>query len=1218
MPSLFEAYGLVEPEAAPTKQEPEPRGFTGVAKDVGISALKGAIGVPEAAVGALDLVTGGRAGQAAEAVGFRPGEAKAMLDDAYSDQQKEAFRRVQAADGFGETLLEAVRNPSVIAHSVVESLPLMGAGGVVARGGMALVPRMGPLVAGAIGEGATQAGSAAEGMRQASPDGTIGARQAGAAVLSGALDTGLALLGGKIAKSLGIADVDTMLAGAAKDPVAAKSLTRRVLQGALSEGVLEELPQSIQEQVLQNYGMGKPLDEGVNQAAVLGMLSGAAMGGGANVVGSHATETATVTDPLPEPTGPLSRAASVAAQQPVAAAAGMQAPAAAAPQEPIVDPVVDRINKLQGVDRSEALAAYNILNRDDAPKGVRQYNSRLLDELLAKLEPKEEGAAPVESSDPAALLASTMGRDPVQGALEEQRNHMAALQNLDNWMARAQPLALDHAQDLQAAAAERGLAMEVVPHAAGQGYTVVPSEWITPEMRGQVATALPLDTAPTGVMRADATGNVAPETGAQAIDARNVAAGQAAERQRKNDLGLTPDVEAVQAGVKRAPKPEPLPTDVKNKKGEPFKNKGAALRAQKAAGGGDVIEVQGGWVVRTAAAAPAVQQELEGTNVSNGDAAVALAAGDGGKRGDDAGTGGRDSAAAGGGAGGGVVHAAAAPATGGAEGQPVRDAAGESATAVAEEPPASSAQKPRKNIPKNIPAAAPTAPKEQTAAAGQHWGSADAEGREKLLLGAGWKAGSPGLETMKTQVWDKMTQGQRNRITKAIGTAPAPKQETIDAQEPDRGGGDGGEQPAAPAAVPPVRESGDAADTPAAAAPVAAAAPAADAEAAEAGLKKQKQSGKPRLAETADDLWAAIQDTAGGVVHDGRIIVPTLRVVAGDDFKLNAQGKLEIVDKKAGGMATRDATDAQADEFHRDLSEDRVQVLLLSAPGYGSGYKQQQVLKELHSPSGNGFSKAPAKAPVAAATEKAAEKGADKIADFGEKIVGARKDYAALMKDAMEVDVGAEPLSKSWPEPDYQKLLDGGADSFVVAWIHASRDEVPTRPQKSWRLKPWVQQVTLLRDVANKMLNGEIAPEKLREKLAQAEWARLHNEIGGRAELYERLGHQQSLKGVTVASHAYTFYKGVDYKPAKTMWTVERKAKATAFSNWPSELAMGDTREAAIAAFVEKVKAAPADAAEEDRLVRPLARERQGPRRQEDGQAVRHPEEVRWHRARRR
>lgn len=62
-----------------------------------------------------------------------------------------------------------------------------------------------------------------------------------------------------------------------------------------------------------------------------------------------------------------------------------------------------------------------------------------------------------------------------------------------------------------------------------------------------------------------------------------------------------------------------------------------------------------------------------------------------------------------------------------------------------------------------------------------------------------------------------------------------------------------------------------------------------------------------------------------------------------------------MIDKACAGMAARDATDAQVADFHRDVDADRVQVVLLSSPGYASGYLTQRVVRELHSPSGNCF-----------------------------------------------------------------------------------------------------------------------------------------------------------------------------------------------------------------------------------------------------------------------
>lgn len=293
----------VEPPPPP----PVPRTFMGTVADTGISALKGAIAVPEAAVGLADMATGGEVGKTLEGVGFRPGEAKKILDEQYSPAQKAANEQVQKAEGLWNTFKAAVKNPSVVAHSVVESLPLMGAGGVLGRGMMmAGAGRIGAGMAGALGEGTAAAGSAASQIRQESPDRLLTGDQPGLALATGAAvslfgmggaavaggapgigkivsDMGLPKLGARIAKGLGIADVDTMLAGAAVNPRVAKGITRQLLEGAVSEGFLEELPQSVVEQVLQNIALDRPLDEGVSQAAVLGTLSGALMGGGANV-----------------------------------------------------------------------------------------------------------------------------------------------------------------------------------------------------------------------------------------------------------------------------------------------------------------------------------------------------------------------------------------------------------------------------------------------------------------------------------------------------------------------------------------------------------------------------------------------------------------------------------------------------------------------------------------------------------------------------------------------------------------------------------------------------------------------------------------------------------------------------------------------------------------------------------------------------------------------
>ena len=278
-------------EAAP----PQDKGFLGHARDLGLAAVKSAIAVPETIVGLADIPTGGRVGKFLEneggAVGFRPKQAKEFLGEFNTDAYKDQQRQFKEADGILDKAAVAIKNPSLIANTVVESAAPMLAGGVTGRAVRAVAPKVGAAAAGAIGEGTMMAGAQAEAIRQETDDGLLTAGQSGAAVATGLAGTLFGYLGGRVAQRFGLGDVDTMLArGANPQQVAseiaalpAKSIPRQVIEGAISEGFLEELPQSISEQIIQNLALGKDWSEGVEDAAVMGTLAGMAMGGGASL-----------------------------------------------------------------------------------------------------------------------------------------------------------------------------------------------------------------------------------------------------------------------------------------------------------------------------------------------------------------------------------------------------------------------------------------------------------------------------------------------------------------------------------------------------------------------------------------------------------------------------------------------------------------------------------------------------------------------------------------------------------------------------------------------------------------------------------------------------------------------------------------------------------------------------------------------------------------------
>lgn len=98
------------------------------------------------------------------------------------------------------------------------------------------------------------AGSQAESIRQQTDDGLLTGGQTVAAAATGVAGTLFGFLGGRIAQKLGFDDIDNMMANgisreateqAAKD-IPFSSIPKSVLMGAISEGILEELPQVLQ------------------------------------------------------------------------------------------------------------------------------------------------------------------------------------------------------------------------------------------------------------------------------------------------------------------------------------------------------------------------------------------------------------------------------------------------------------------------------------------------------------------------------------------------------------------------------------------------------------------------------------------------------------------------------------------------------------------------------------------------------------------------------------------------------------------------------------------------------------------------------------------------------------------------------------------------------------------------------------------------------------
>ena len=263
------------------------RTIGGTALDAGITFLKSAIGLPEAFVGLADIPTLGRVGKLLEQAGYKPNEAKEILDTYLSEAQQYANRQVKETKGFLPTIGKAIQYPSTIATTVGESLAPMLGGAGIARGVLKTAPKVAPYLAAATGEGLIGAGSAAEQIRQQTEDKLLTGKQALSAVGSGVGTAVFGVAGGKLAKKFGFDDIDTLLASGATKGGGSKSLTdfaARATAAGITEGLFEEMPQSAQEQVWMNYATDKPLLQGVPEAAGMGLVTGATMGVGATAV----------------------------------------------------------------------------------------------------------------------------------------------------------------------------------------------------------------------------------------------------------------------------------------------------------------------------------------------------------------------------------------------------------------------------------------------------------------------------------------------------------------------------------------------------------------------------------------------------------------------------------------------------------------------------------------------------------------------------------------------------------------------------------------------------------------------------------------------------------------------------------------------------------------------------------------------------------------------
>lgn len=1224
----WEEYGAAAPAAPAAK----PKGF---GADIKTALKAGVQEIPGMLTGLADIPAGlagfdrpisRLADKAGEATGFTPGKWAKEQQQEYSEATQQGRAEIdQAWEDPNSNALDIAgayaRNPRTTALNVVQSLPSMVAGGVGARLLKAAGWGASAVARGAAGEGAVMAGQSMNEIDE-SVDPQRAALAAGAVGVGGAA---LGAAGGRVAQKLGLPDPETLLAGgkAAPGRFGALPLYKRAPAAMVQEGLIEELPQSLLETGAQNVAEGKPVGEGMARAGTEGALAGAVMGG---VVGAAPRSLTTQKpEPTPAPTappgGPMERAAALAAGvgakwqaiaptdpqddlagQKKASEVGAQWQGMA-PSEPADDlaaqkDVETRKSEEEGAAASRATDARinavgqqwqdlgitdpaDDLQRQRAGMGPleRAATPNRFQQMRAERAAKEAASAPAETTTaaaPAAAAAVLAGPSPApegqpgangaagadQPAVQPDRAltpvdtaaHEAATSPLN---AKPQPTdgqkAAGNYQKGRARIGGLDVSIENPQGSTRSGVDPDGKPWSTTMaahygyVRGttgkdgdQVDVFVKPGTAEDHAGPVFVVDQIDPRTGKldehkAVIGAADQAEAEAIYRSNYSadwkGLGAITELPlaAFRSWVRDGKKNQPLgalpsPTNVQNQPSPavPAAPPEAARGQAPAAKGSDATgaaDAKAGAGAAPALEAAGVKPLSVGPTPASTEPVTVKN---------------------------GIVHIGRSEALNFESGEPVKVPEGASDAQVKQALKDAGALGKRQRFYGGQEAsttAAPVAQKEDAASV------APTNAPATTARPANWRGNFIAAA----------------KVARGLGIDPKGKKlaglvAEIEAKEK-------------PAQVPTVRQ--------------------------QLFVQRGDKRFPVESLEDAATKWDQFRDATGAGVSD---IGSSTRVVDQDGkevARISYNGRVWPPGEWKAGMKplvgegfksslepktiTQDAAlPAPAESAKSGTAEEST----AAAPGKPTAAakpeaKGKAAPEQEKAPAAESAPETDEKPAASPPPQPAVQEGKDapaKIEDFGEKLEGARKDYAATLKDAMSVDVAAEPLSKSWPEPNYGKLLEGGSDPFVVAFIHAARDEVPSKPQSSWKVKRWADQVKMLRGLANQLLSGDIPADKLRTKMAEPEFRTVAQNIGGRAELYERVGHEQSMKGIRVTSGSYGMYRGQTFSPPKTMWTVEKKAKATAFSNWPTELAMGDTREQAIQAFVDKVKATPATA----------------------------------------
>ncbi|WP_163321694.1 LPD5 domain-containing protein [Draconibacterium mangrovi] len=111
-----------------------------------------------------------------------------------------------------------------------------------------------------------------------------------------------------------------------------------------------------------------------------------------------------------------------------------------------------------------------------------------------------------------------------------------------------------------------------------------------------------------------------------------------------------------------------------------------------------------------------------------------------------------------------------------------------------------------------------------------------------------------------------------------------------------------------------------------------------------------------------------------------------------------------------------------------------------------------------------------------------------RIDDFGEKIAGAKKDIYSTLQGTTRDDIVSKPLSKSFPRPDFAKLVAEGLltkeGALVTKFLY---DNIPAKPRKKFKIESWAKQVQEAINVYSDLLSEKGMDKKLIEAFKKSD-----------------------------------------------------------------------------------------------------------------------------------